>query len=212
MWCLQQLDVLKANNWTNNNGITSGFEVESWRHTTHWTAPSHREHLAVHTALATSVYAKVPCSNIQWNITWSFLPQICIVLEAVSQTPREAHSRVGAHSSILWPYTGNWAKSRGWAPFHKWAFFREIMVYVLHRRHWMLLAAIQYEPLELCWGLTRNFTLHQEKIHAEWFLCMTLWMPFSILTLFFLMPSNMCHFTAEAITQFIVWRSLCGHT
>ena len=29
-----------------------------------------------------------------------------------SKRPREAHSRVGAHSGKLWPYTRNWAKSR----------------------------------------------------------------------------------------------------
>ena len=38
-----------------------------------------------------------------------------------SQTPREARSRVGAHSGKLWPYTRNWAKSRGWALFREWA-------------------------------------------------------------------------------------------
>jgi len=36
-----------------------------------------------------------------------------------SQTPRKARSRVGTHFSKLWPYTGNWAKSRGWVLFHE---------------------------------------------------------------------------------------------
>jgi len=31
----------------------------------------------------------------------------------------EADSRVGAHSSKLWPYTENWAKRRRWVLFHK---------------------------------------------------------------------------------------------
>ena len=44
-----------------------------------------------------------------------------------SQTPRKAHSRVGAHSSKLWSYTRNWA-SRGWALFCEWALFHETMV------------------------------------------------------------------------------------
>ena len=34
--CLQQLDALEASSWTSitDNGTTSGFEVESWWHTT----------------------------------------------------------------------------------------------------------------------------------------------------------------------------------
>ena len=31
--------------------------------------------------------------------------------------------QVGAHSSKLRQYTGNWAKSRGWALFCEWALF-----------------------------------------------------------------------------------------
>ena len=42
-----------------------------------------------------------------------------------SLTPHEARSRVGAHSNKLWPYTRNWAKSRGWA------LFRETTVHVM---------------------------------------------------------------------------------
>ena len=46
MSCLKRLDALKANNWTTItcNGTTSGFKVESWWHTTLWTAPHHCEH------------------------------------------------------------------------------------------------------------------------------------------------------------------------
>ena len=52
------------------NGTTSGFGFKSWWHTTLWTA-------------AMSIYAKMPCSNLWWSITQSFLPQTCISLEAV---------------------------------------------------------------------------------------------------------------------------------
>ena len=33
--------------------------------------------------LATSVYTWIACSNLQWSITWTFLPQICTILEVV---------------------------------------------------------------------------------------------------------------------------------
>ena len=68
------------------NETTSGFEVKSWCHTTFWMAPCHREHdvaNAVHTALATSVYAKMSCCNLHWSTKRSFLPQVCRLLEAV---------------------------------------------------------------------------------------------------------------------------------
>ena len=52
-----------------------------------------------------------------------------------SQTPREARSRVGAHSSKLWPYTRNWAESRGLALFCKWALFRETTVRIWNASH-----------------------------------------------------------------------------
>ena len=42
----------------------------------------------------------------------------------------EARSRVGAHLSKLWPYMGNWAKSRGWAFFCEWALFSKTMLHV----------------------------------------------------------------------------------
>ena len=66
------------------NGTITGFEVESWRYTTLGTAPCHCEHdITVCITLAASAYAKLPCSNLWWSITWSFLLQICIALEAV---------------------------------------------------------------------------------------------------------------------------------
>ena len=70
---------------------------------------------------APPVYTKLPCSNLRWSITQSFLLQICISLEAVllvrHECTRKACSRVGTHSSELWTYTGNCVKSRGWALF-----------------------------------------------------------------------------------------------
>ena len=89
MSCLQRLDALKVNNWQKKtyNEITSSFKVEFWWHTTLWKAPCDCEHRvacgAQPTALASSVYVKVPRSNLQYNITQSFSPQICIALGAV---------------------------------------------------------------------------------------------------------------------------------
>ena len=39
--------------------------------------------LAAHHISYISIYTKMPCSNLQWSITQSFLPQICIALESV---------------------------------------------------------------------------------------------------------------------------------
>ena len=63
------------------NGATSSFKVKAWQHKTLC-----RRELMVHTGLVMSVYAKLPCNNLQWT----FLPQICMVLVATyaSQTPR----------------------------------------------------------------------------------------------------------------------------
>ena len=80
-------------------------------------------------ALTVSVYTKQPCSNLRWSITQSFLPQMCITLGGVLlklhrymlHYPHKAHSSVDAYSSKCWPYTGNWANSRGWALFWGWA-------------------------------------------------------------------------------------------
>ena len=73
MSCLQQLDVLKANNWktVKYNRTTSGFKVESWWHTTLWTAPCHCKH-------GVACWFVVTFSE----VLQSFSPQICIALEA----------------------------------------------------------------------------------------------------------------------------------
>ena len=57
---------------------------------------------------------------------------ICCMLHSAwgcaSQTAHKVCSRVGTHSSKLWPYTRNWTKTRGWALFHEWVLFRETTV------------------------------------------------------------------------------------
>ena len=67
--------------------------------------------------LAISVYPKMPCivtlSKVLYKVSTSDLHS---TWGHASQTPRKACSRVSAHSSKLWAYTGNWAKRRrGWA-------------------------------------------------------------------------------------------------
>ena len=65
------------------NGTTSGLEVESSRHTTPWMPqPCHHDHGVAHSVHCIS-YTKMSWSNLWWSITQSFLPQICIVLEAM---------------------------------------------------------------------------------------------------------------------------------
>ena len=49
-----------------------------------WMVPCKREH----TALATSVYAKQPCNNLQWSITRSFSSDVYGAWSFTSQTPR----------------------------------------------------------------------------------------------------------------------------
>ena len=50
-----------------------------------YTATCHHEHgvASETTALATSIYAKQPYNNLWRSIMRSFLPQICVALEAV---------------------------------------------------------------------------------------------------------------------------------
>ena len=80
MSCLQRLNALEANNWTNNNiqRSHSRFNVKSWWHATLWMALCHCEHgprqLSVRTTLAMSVYAKMPAVKYY---------AICITLVAV---------------------------------------------------------------------------------------------------------------------------------
>ena len=73
---------------------------KAWCHTTLWTAPC--EHSLARSARRISYVrlCKLPCSNIRWSVTWSFLLQYAQHLRVYS-----SNSRVGAHSSKLWPYT-----------------------------------------------------------------------------------------------------------
>ena len=68
--CVERLDALEANNWTNIN-IQRNYQ---------WLQ---HQVLTPGTALAMSVYAKMPCSNLQKYYIKFFLPQICIALEVV---------------------------------------------------------------------------------------------------------------------------------
>ena len=65
MSCLQRLDALEANNWTNNNSVQRSHQrLQTQSLTAHNTLNSticHREL----TALVMSIYAKVPCNNLQ---------------------------------------------------------------------------------------------------------------------------------------------------
>ena len=56
-------------------------------------------------------------SQIRYNIS--------LMCSIVCYTRHEASARVGAHSSKLWPYTGNRAKCGGWVLFAEWADFCE---------------------------------------------------------------------------------------
>ena len=86
------------------HATASGFEVESWRHTTLWMVPHHQEHgvaLAVHTALAKSVYAQLPLVKYYTKFLTSDMHK-CSTWGCASQTLCEARSRVDTHLSKLW--------------------------------------------------------------------------------------------------------------
>ena len=125
------LHALKANNWQRYNAATSGFEFESWRHTTLWIAPCHREHGIAHgvgTALAMSVYTKIPHNNLRWSNTWIFFTS------EMHSAWSCAHSRMETHSSKLWPYTGNLAKVGDGHSFVSGCFFMRLQ-YLLYKYH-----------------------------------------------------------------------------
>ena len=112
-----------------NNRATSSSNIESWWHTTYWTAPHHHKHgiaRGVHHISYVNL-CKMPCSNLQYY-TKLLTSDMHSPWGYASQTPREPRSRVGAHSGKHWPSTGNWAKSGGWALFREWALFLETMV------------------------------------------------------------------------------------
>ena len=130
MSCLQRLEALKANNWTQNNVQQNYQHLQSWV-------------LMAHNTLNSTMWRWAWCSSWCSPHHLCLSVQRCLVLISVkyymkflmhsaggcaSKTPREALSRVGAHSGKLWPYTRNWAKSRGWALFREWALYRETTV------------------------------------------------------------------------------------
>ena len=103
MSCSQQLNSLEANNSIQWN--TSCFKVESWWHTTFWTAPCHSEHGV--SSSWSAVHRLHPSTQRCLVVTFgevSFLPQICILLETVllKLCTYLACSRVGTHLSKLW--------------------------------------------------------------------------------------------------------------
>ena len=63
--------------------------------------------LTVHTALAMSVYTKMPCSNLLKCYTKFLTSVMHSTWGCYSETPQEARSRVGAHLSKL--YSQKWA-------------------------------------------------------------------------------------------------------
>ena len=115
------------------NGIINSFEVDSWWHTTLWTAQYDGERiveLAVLTALATSIYAKTPWLILVKYYTMFITWDTHSAQGHASQTPCEARSRVGTHSTKLWPYARNWAKIMGWALFCGWALFPDSWLFL----------------------------------------------------------------------------------
>ena len=70
--CLQRLDALKAHNWTNNKMKQNHQWFHSWVLTVHSTLNGTMSPWAwcsSHCIIATSVYAKMLCCNIQWSVT-----------------------------------------------------------------------------------------------------------------------------------------------
>ena len=104
------------------NGAASTFEVQSWR-VPHCLRLSTQSNLVI-------IWIIIVHVGLYISVTWGFLPQICIALEALLLKLHERTlliiSRMGAHLSKLWPYTENWAKSRGRV------LFRNTTVYILY--------------------------------------------------------------------------------
>ena len=97
------------------NKTTNGFEVESWWHTTLWMAPCHCERRLARGAYCIGyIHLCIDAFSEVLHTKFLSLPQICIALEAVllkiHECTHEAHSRVSAHLSKLWSYTGNGPK------------------------------------------------------------------------------------------------------
>ena len=126
MSCLQPLNNTNKG-WTNNNIQWIHQQLWSQFLVPHNTLNSTMSPWAwcssrcSYTALAVSVYTKLPCCSLQWSITQSFLLQICIAREAVFLKLHEYASLARwsspiagwvAHLGKLW---WNWSQSGGQA-------------------------------------------------------------------------------------------------
>ena len=128
-------------------------QISSLDGTTIWIVSCHHEHgvaCGVSTALATSVYTKIPCNNLWLSITWIYSPQIHIVLEAVLLKLDKAHSRVVTHSSKLWPYTGNLAKVGDGHSFVSGCSFTRLQ-YLLYKYHRSKSYNGKYHEFRMVW-------------------------------------------------------------
>ena len=105
------------------DGTTSSFEVESWWHNTLNSTMSLWAWCSLWCALHLLCLSmwKMPCSNICWSITQSFLLQICIVLEAVVL---KLHIKLAPGWALIRlnfdPIQEIGPKRRGWALLCEW--------------------------------------------------------------------------------------------
>ena len=129
----------RANNWTNINVQWNHHWLWSQVLTAHntlnsctmsqWARDAHGVSCVtlVCTTLPMSIYAKMPCSNLRHKVLTSDMHS---TWGLGSQTSHKAHFRVGTHSSKLWPYVSNRAKSRGWALFLETTIYTYIHTYI----------------------------------------------------------------------------------
>ena len=135
--CLQWLEALEANNWMQNNVQRNHQGLRSWV-------------LMAHNTWNCTMWWWAYCSShlvsrLPWGCSPHYLrpwmQRCCVKYHTqfltrdthsargcASQTLCEAHSRMGAHSGELCPYTRKLAKSRGWALFSEWALFGKTTV------------------------------------------------------------------------------------
>ena len=107
------------------NGTKSGFKVKAWWHRKNlWMATCLHEHCVTHGAHR----IRYVCLHMSVYLRYAYSAR-----GSASQT-QQVHTwdrtRVGTHLSKIWPYTGNWTKSRGWALFLGCSLFHETTVYV----------------------------------------------------------------------------------
>ena len=97
---LQWLDDLKANNWTMYNGITSGFELESWWHTTLSMAPYLRSRVVWFTIYTTLYYASY---NIYYSAWVDYVSTVSPKTYTCGQEHIKCHQRWGYKCASLLP-------------------------------------------------------------------------------------------------------------